>query len=115
MYAKVAFASLLIGAMSFSPAVAKKSYTPAELRTMVKKGKYPKQGKAKSQSQSMSFAACKAQAQSVVRDVKPNYPAEVVVDTGILFMAKTWTNDGVVTMSCSKPDGKLVMTISEYL
>ena len=98
-----------------TPCWAAKSYTPAELRKMVKAGKYPKQGKPVSEGRAMTFPACKATATSVIDQVKPNYPSEIIVDTGIMYMAKVWTNTGVVLMTCSQPDGKFVSATSEYL
>jgi predicted amino acid racemase len=107
--------AVLVGLAFSTPCFAAKSYTPAELRKMVNAGKYPKQGKPVSESRAMAFPACKSTAKSVIDQVRPNYPSEVIVDTGIMYMAKLWTNTGVVLMACSQLDGKLVTTTSDYL
>lgn len=106
---------LLMGAVFSTPCFAGKTNTPAELKKMVNAGKYPKQGKPVSQSKATAFTACKASAKNVIDQVKPNYPSEVVVDTGIMYMAKLWTNTGVVLMTCGQPGSKLVTTTSDYL
>lgn len=116
MIARQLLVSVVAMGLVFStPCFAGKSYTPAEVRKMVKTGKYPKQGKPVSEGRAMAFPACKATAKSVIDQVKPNYPSEIIVDTGIMYMAKLWTNTGVVLMTCSQPDGKFVSATSEYL
>lgn len=38
--------------------------------------------------------------------ISDSYPANVIVDTNVLYIVKFWTNDGTVMISCSEPDGK---------
>jgi hypothetical protein len=105
-----AFATLLS-----LPAHAAKTYTPEQLRKMVDSGKPPKQGSPSTQKQAISFPACVAKVNAVVDSVKAQYPAKIIVETKILHMAKVWTNDGAMTLSCSQPDGKLVITNARYI
>lgn len=97
------------------PAYAAKIYTPQQLRKMVNSGNLPKQGAPTTHTQTMSFGACVAKVNAVVASVKPQYPAKIIVQTKILHMAKIWANDGAMTLSCSQPDGKLVITNATYL
>jgi transcription initiation factor TFIID subunit TAF12 len=96
------------------PALAARTYTPEELRGMVGSGKYPSQGSPTSQSQASSFSACVDKAQSVSTSVQPEYPVKVIVNTNILYTVKFWTNDAAMTVSCSAPDGKIVVTTAPY-
>lgn len=97
------------------PAYAAKTYTPAQLRQMVNSGKLPKQGSPSTQTQAMSFGACVSKVNGVVDSIKGQYPAKTLVKTNILHMAKIWTNDGAMTLSCSQPDGTFVVTNAKYL
>lgn len=98
-----------------SPAIAGKTYTPAQLRSMVQSGNYPKQGSASTQSQRMDYSACIAKVAAVVSSVQPEYPTSTVLSTNIARIEKVWTNDAAMTLSCSAPDGKLVITTAPYL
>ncbi|MBT9137223.1 MAG: hypothetical protein DDT34_02311 [Firmicutes bacterium] len=98
-----------------APANAQKTYTPAQLQSMVQSGKYPKQGAPSTQTQSIDYVACIAKVESVVASVRPNYPAQTVVSTNLMRMEKVWTNDAAMTLTCSAPDGKLVITSAPYL
>ena len=106
---------LAISAAIAMPAHAAKTYTPDQLRKMVNSGKPPKQGSPSTQTQAMSFGACVSKVNSVVDSVKAQYPAKIIVKTKIMHMAKVWTNDGAMTLSCGQPDGKLVITNAKYL
>ncbi len=106
---------LALAALLAFPAYAAKTYTPQQLRKMVNSGNPPKQGSPTTQTQTMSFGACVAKVNAVVDSVKAQYPAKIIVQTKILHMAKVWTNDGAMTLSCSQPDGKLVITNAKYL
>lgn len=92
-----------------------KTYTPQQLCRMISKGQYPPQGPVKKVgTRQADFGECVATANSFAAAVKPNYPAETLVDTKIAKMFKIWTNDGAVTVLCSAPDGKMVVTIAPY-
>jgi hypothetical protein len=98
-----------------APASAQKTYTPAQLRSMVQSGNYPKQDAPSTQTQSIDYVACIAKVESVVASVISNYPAQTVVSTNIMRMEKVWTNDAAMTFTCSAPDNKLVITSAPYL
>ena len=98
-----------------SPAIAEKTYTPAQLRQMVGSGNPPKQGKPNTQKESMSFSSCVSKVNAIVASVRDNYPAEVVVRTNLVHLAKIWTNDAAMTLTCSAPDKLLIITASKYL
>jgi hypothetical protein len=93
---------------------AQKTYTPAQLRSMVDSGKYPSQGAARSTSQAMDYSECIVKLESVVGAVRPNYPSRTIVSTNLMRVEKVWTNDAAVTVSCSAPDRKMVMTSAPY-
>ena len=101
--------------MLSGPALAEKTYTPAQLRQMVGSGKPPKQGKPMTQRESMSFSSCVAKVDAIVTSVRDNYPAEVVVKTSVMHLAKLWTNDAAMTLTCSATDRLLIITASKYL
>ena len=110
--ARLAAVSLLLS--SSIPALAQKTYTPAQLRAMVNSGRYPDQGAASTQTKTMDYSQCIATLESVVGAVRPNYPAQTIVSTNLMRVEKVWTNDAAVTVSCSAPDRKLVMTSAPY-
>ena len=110
--ARLAAAGLLISLCA--PVFAQKTYTPAQLRAMVNGGRYPDQGAASTQTKTMDYAQCIATLESVVGAVQPNYPARTIVSTNVMRVEKVWTNDAAVTVSCSAPDRKLVMTSAPY-
>ncbi|MBK7519241.1 MAG: hypothetical protein IPI75_03660 [Gammaproteobacteria bacterium] len=110
----VAFAVVLALAAS-APAHAAKTYTPAQLRQMVNAGNPPNQGSPTTQKQSMSFSSCVSKVDGIVASVRGQYPAKTIVNTSILHMAKVWTNDAAMTLTCSGPDRTLVITTAKYL
>lgn len=105
--------SLSVGFASL--AIAGKTYTPAQLRSMVRSGNYPKQGSPSTQSQRMDYSTCIAKVAALVSSVQPEYPTSTVLNTNIARIEKVWTNDAAMTLSCSAPDGKLVITTAPYL
>lgn len=109
--ATVLIISLIIMA---GQAIAGKTYTKAELQKMTSGGRYPAQGAVSTESKQASFAACSATIDSITSSLS-GYPAETIVNTGIIRMVKMWTNDGVVTVSCSGPDRKMVITKAPYI
>lgn len=108
-------AAVSFGLGIVSPAFAEKTYTPAQLRSMVQSGNYPKQGSPLTQSQSLGYSACIAKVKAVVGSVQSEYPSSTVLSTNIARIDKVWTNDAAMTLSCSAPDGKLVITTAPYL
>lgn len=107
--------ALSLGLGIVSPSFAGKTYTPSELRSMIQSGKYPAQGTPSAQSQPMSYSDCVAKVTAVVSSVQPEYPTSTVVNTAIARIEKVWTNDAAMTLSCSAPDAKLVITTAPYL
>ena len=96
-------------------AFAQKTYTPSQLNRMGNSGQYPSQGPVNNtQTQSMTFDACKANAERVMSQIRGSYPVRTVVDTGILYTVKAWTNNGAITVSCSELDREMILTQASY-
>ncbi len=92
-----------------------KTYTAEELKAMIARGQYPKQGSAQTITKKATFLVCKKAADSMFFQVRTaGYPAEVIVNTKILYMVKFWTEDGVVTISCTPLENKMVITRAPY-
>lgn len=107
---------LLVASLSlaFSTA-ASTSYTKEQLNSMAASGQYPEQESPVTKSvQVVDFDHCKQDAYNIFSQISDSYPANVIVDTNILYIVKFWTNDGTVMISCSEPDGKKVVTSSAY-
>ena len=108
--------TLFVAAIALTTnASAQKTYSPAQLRSMVQGGNYPRQGSPSTQSESVDYASCIAKIESVVTSVRPNYPTQTVVNTSVLRIEKVWTNDAAMTLSCSAPDKKLDITTAPYI
>lgn len=111
---KKAIIAITLAALSAS-AYAEQTYTPNQLNRMINSGQYPEQGPVNnSQTESMSFSGCKDSVEKVMSQLRGAYPVKTIVNTGFLFSVKAWTNDGVITASCSKPDRKRVLTQAPY-
>lgn len=68
---------------------------------------------AQSKSIPMSFDDCQAyQASTVAQLNVPASDIEPIVNSSILTMTRIYTSDGSVLISCSKPDQKMVITMS---
>ncbi|MDA3933824.1 MAG: hypothetical protein PF630_05790 [Gammaproteobacteria bacterium] len=111
----ISIAVIVMALIHAAPASAQKTYTPAQLRSMVQSGNYPEQGSPSTQTKSTDYASCIAQVESVVASVRPNYPSQTVVSTNLMRMEKIWTNDAAMTLTCSAADKKLVITSAPYL
>jgi hypothetical protein len=105
-----AIALTLLPALAF----AQVTYTPQQLRSMVDQGRPPAQGAPSTVSETADFSSCARKVHGVVASVRPNYPAQVIVDTSSMVLAKVWTNDAAMTLTCSGPDRKLVITKAPY-
>lgn len=91
------------------------TYTKEQLNNMDATGQYPEQESPVTKSvENVSFDECKGSARNIMNQIAGNYPAKEVVDTGVLYIVKIWTNDGVIMVSCSGPDNKKVITQSGY-
>jgi hypothetical protein len=110
---KKTFVVILIVVAS-TAAYAGKVYTPNQLNRMVNSGQYPDQGPVSTQTKSMSFAVCKLTAETVMSQISRSYPVKVILDTSALYTVKAWVNDGAITVSCSNPDSKMVITRAQY-
>lgn len=111
-------ALLVVSALGFgfvSPAFAGKTYTPSQLRKMVKMEKYPRQGSVSKQSQSVDYSSCVTKVFSVVGSIGSNYPTRTIASTNNLLIEKVWTNDAAMTFTCSAEDEKLIITSAPYL
>ena len=107
--------SLLICLLSISTTVgAQKTYTPAQLHRMVDSGNYPKQGSVITKSERIDYSTCIRKIESMIASVRPNYPTRTVVSTNLMRTEKLWTNDGAMTVTCSAPDNKLIITSATY-
>lgn len=92
-----------------------KTYTPTQLTSMVASGNYPAQGKPTRSTSKMSFDACTSSVVSVVGSIGSAYPSKVVIDTDQMKLVKVWANDAAITVTCSAPDGAMVITKAPYL
>lgn len=96
-------------------AYAEKTYTKSQLNRMVNSGQYPAQNSVdNTQTKSMSFSSCKVAIENVMSQIRDSYPVRTIVNTGILYTVKAWTNNGAITASCSEPDRKMVLTQASY-
>ena len=96
-------------------AFAEKTYTPGELNRMVDNGQYPEQGPvSNTETKSISFSDCILAVEDIMSQIRDLYPAETIVDTGLVYMVKAWTNDGAITATCSKSDKEMVLTVAPY-
>ena len=96
------------------PAPATRTYTPEELRDMVAAGKPPRLVKPQTQTQRASFPACAQQARALVDSARPSYPVRVLADTRYAYRARVWTNNALMTLSCSRLSERSVLTIAPY-
>jgi hypothetical protein len=110
---RLAMVTFLLLSMS-GMAMAQKTYTPSQLRAMVKSGKYPPQGQVSSESKNMDYTSCVSLLERTVGAVTPEYPASTIVSTNLMRVEKVWTNDAAVTITCSAPDSKMTMTSARY-
>lgn len=109
---KLALALLTV--VSFG-VTASSTYTKEQLNSMAASGSYPEQeSPITKSSESVPFDKCKQDTYSVYNQISGNYPAQEVVNSGVLYIVKLWTNDGAIMVSCSEPDGKKVVTQSSY-
>jgi hypothetical protein len=97
------------------PALAGKTYTPAQLQSMVESGKFPAQGTPSTRSESMDYAMCIARVESIVDSARPNYPTQKVLSTDSAHIEKVWKDDSTMTLTCSAPERKLITTTAPYL
>ncbi len=112
MKIRATYIALLIASFTVTAGT---TYTPQQLNRMINSGQYPSQGKVnKTQSKSMSFSNCKVAVENVMSQLRGSYPVKTIVNTSIIQTKKAWTNDGVITASCSKPDNKMVLTQASY-
>ena len=105
----------IILVMASLPTIARETYTPQQLNRMVNSGQYPDQGRiTNTQTTSVSFSACKVTVENVMSQLRGSYPVKIIVNTSILRIVKAWTNDGVITATCSQADRKMVITQASY-
>ena len=106
--------TVLLATMA-ATAYAGKTYTQSQLNRMVNSGQYPDQGPVNNtQTKSMSFSVCKVAVENVMSQLRGSYPIRTIVNTSILYTVKAWTNDSAITVSCSEPDRKMVLTQASY-
>ncbi|MBG6028978.1 hypothetical protein I5F10_16065 [Proteus mirabilis] len=100
--------------LSIGFSVNAKTYTKEQITSMVNAGNYPEQGESQSKSSYTSFADCKNTANYTLSAVSGDYPVRVLVDAPLAYLVKVWTNDGIVMVTCSEPDKKMVITQAKY-
>lgn len=106
---------LIASILLASNATASTTYTKEQLNSMDASGQYPEQEAPVTKSiEVASFNDCKNNANNIFSQVVGSYPAKKIVSTNELYIVKIWTNDGVIMVSCSEPDGKKVVTQSSY-
>lgn len=107
---------IMIGALGMSAmANAGSRYTGKQLMAMVKSGQYPPQGEVTTTTKSISFPACVAAVNNITGQVKGLYPVKTIASTSQVYLVKLWTNDAAMTLTCSQPDKKLVITQAPYI
>lgn len=67
-----------------------------------------------SEGRPMSFSACSSMIQDMRNQVEPYYRTTAIVNTDILKIYRFHLNDGSVLVTCSKPDGKMIVTKSPH-
>ncbi|HFF1824792.1 TPA: hypothetical protein ACGEZE_005555 [Raoultella ornithinolytica] len=107
---------LLVASLSLAFSTsASTTYTKEQLNSMDASGQYPEQESPVTKSvEVVDFDSCKKNAYSIYSQISGSYPAKEIVNTNVLYVIKLWTNDGVVMVSCSEPDGKKIVTQSSY-
>ncbi|MDW7782326.1 hypothetical protein [Morganella morganii] len=91
------------------------TYTKEQLNSMVGSGDYPDQGETQVvDSKPMAFDDCKNAASNMFSAISDHYPVRTAVDSSSLYIGKAWTNDGVVMVTCSEPDKKMIISQSPY-
>ncbi|UAN59913.1 hypothetical protein [Serratia sp. JSRIV004] len=91
-----------------------KEYTKEQLNSLVGSGNYPEQGVPQTLADEIvSFAECKEIGRSTLSSVS-SYPTRVLADTSLIYSIKIWANDGVIFMTCTKPDNRSVVKKSIY-
>lgn len=91
------------------------TYTKEQLNSMIGAGNYPEQGETRVvDSKPMAFNDCKNAASNMFSAISDHYPVRTAVDSSLLYIGKAWTNDGVVMVTCSEPDKKMVVSQSPY-
>lgn len=90
------------------------TYTPQQLNRMIDTGQYPDQQSPTTQSNRVGFGECVTRVEVIMSQVRDNYPVQTIVDTSLIYTAKLWTNDAAITVSCSNPDSKMVVTQAAY-
>jgi hypothetical protein len=82
---------------------------------MIARGQYPAQGSlAEEQVTEIPFEECLHVMHSHMNAIRPQYPVLTIADTAVLKTMKAWLNDGAVMVTCSKLDGKMVLTRAPY-
>lgn len=110
------FPVLILMMFSTHPLIAEagKSYTPDQLRKMIQRGNFPKQGDVTTKKESANYAECIALLRAIKSSIA-EYPSQTIVSTNTERMEKIWTNDGAVTVTCSANDRTIIITSAPYL
>lgn len=105
----------LMFSLAVNSAFANVTYTKEKLNAMFASGKLPKIGPMVAKDESaMEFSDCRANAIGLYTSSAENFPAKVIVDSGVIFIAKIWSNDAELVITCSRSDGKRTITQAAY-
>ncbi len=97
------------------PAFAGVTYTKENLNTMYSKGKLPKVGPAITIDDTMmDFNECRNKGNEAYAASIGNYPAKIIIDSGVLYTLKLWKVNALIVFTCSITEGKRTITQSEY-
>lgn len=106
---------ILLSVLIAFGASASTTFTKQQLNEMDASGQYPELEPPVTKSVDyVAFEQCKDNANNIYSQVVGSYPAKEIVNTSVLYVVKIWTNDGVIMVSCSEPDGKKLVTQSDY-
>jgi len=107
-------ATVVLMTMTFT-SNAGKTYTTQQLAAMVKSGHYPAQEPDRPvKNDPERFIVCKRNIQRMRSQIDPSFPVKTIANSKSIYTVKFWMNDGVITATCSKPDGTVFMTEAGY-
>ncbi len=105
---------LMLSVMAAS-SLASVTYTKENLSTMYAKGKLPKVGPAVTTDETlMDFNDCRTKGNETYTSSVGNYPAKIIIDSGVLYTLKIWKENALVVINCSRTEGKRTITQADY-
>lgn len=105
----------LILSLAVNSCFANVTYNKEKLNAMFSSGKLPKVGPMVAKDESvMNFDDCRSNAIGMYTSSAVNFPAKVIADSGVIFIAKIWSSDAELVITCSRSDGKRTITQAVY-